>query len=442
MTRRRAHAPLNVFLNSRHVGVLRRESTGAIDFQYARDWLAWENNFPVSLSLPLREDRYIGAPVINVFDNLLPDSDAIRKRVAERVGAGGTDAYSLLTALGHDCVGALQFLPDGVDPGKAGATDGKPVTDYDIAALINNLAAAPLGMGEDEDFRISIAGAQEKTALLRKNGQWLKPAGTSATTHILKPQIGQLPNGIDLSSSVENEYLCLKILAACGLSTPEVEIADFGGRRTLIVERFDRRWTRDDRLLRLPQEDMCQALSVHPTTKYQTEGGPDMNGVIQLLKGSDTPEADIATFMRACILFWMLGATDGHAKNFSIFITPGGRYRLTPLYDVLTVQPSLDSGQLQRKQFKMAMSAGKNRHYLVNEILPRHFQQTADTAGVGRKIMASVFADLGANAVRQAESVLAALPYTFPDALVTATLNGFKQRAKLITEQGKSLDDP
>ncbi len=442
MTRRRAHAPLNVFLNSRHVGVLRRESTGAIDFQYAKDWLAWENNFPVSLSLPLREDRYIGAPVINVFDNLLPDSDAIRKRVAERVGAGGTDAYSLLTALGHDCVGALQFLPDGVDPGKAGATDGKPVTDYDIVALINNLAAAPLGMGEDEDFRISIAGAQEKTALLRKNGQWLKPAGTSATTHILKPQIGQLPNGIDLSSSVENEYLCLKILAACGLSTPEVEIADFGGRRTLIVERFDRRWTRDDRLLRLPQEDMCQALSVPPTTKYQTEGGPDMNGVIQLLKGSDTPEADIATFMRACILFWMLGATDGHAKNFSIFITPGGRYRLTPLYDVLTVQPSLDSGQLQRKQFKMAMSAGKNRHYLVNEILPRHFQQTADTAGVGRKIMASVFADLGANAVRQAESVLAALPYTFPDALVTATLNGFKQRAKLITEQGKSLDDP
>ena len=186
MTRRRVHAPLNVFLNSRIVGTLRRESTGAIDFQYAKDWLAWENTFPISLSLPLREDRYIGAPVINVFDNLLPDSDAIRKRVAERVGAGGTDAYSLLAALGHDCVGALQFLPDGADPGKAGASDGKPVTEDDIADIINNLAAAPLGMGEDEDFRISIAGAQEKTALLRKDGHWFKPAGTSATTHIQK----------------------------------------------------------------------------------------------------------------------------------------------------------------------------------------------------------------------------------------------------------------
>ena len=149
MARRRNHAPLNVFLNSRIVGVLRRETTGAIDFQYATEWLEWEHTFPVSLSLPLREGRYIGAPVINVFDNLLPDGDVIRKLVAERVGAGGTDAYSLLAALGQDCVGALQFLPDGVAPGNAGSVDGKPVTNGDIAAILNNLAAAPLGMGED-----------------------------------------------------------------------------------------------------------------------------------------------------------------------------------------------------------------------------------------------------------------------------------------------------
>ncbi len=102
MARRRAHAPLNVFLNGRIVGVLRREATGAIDFQYATEWRDWEHSFPVSLSLPLREDRYIGTPVINVFDNLLPDGDVIRRRVAERVGAGGTDAFSLLAAIGQD----------------------------------------------------------------------------------------------------------------------------------------------------------------------------------------------------------------------------------------------------------------------------------------------------------------------------------------------------
>jgi serine/threonine-protein kinase HipA len=432
MGRKRAHVPLNVFLNSRLVGVLRRESTGAIDFQYTRDWLDWRGTFPVSLSLPLREDRYIGAPVINVFDNLLPDSDPIRKRVAERVGADGTDAFSLLTALGHDCVGALQFLCEGIDPGTAGDIAGKPVSDREVANIIKNLAAAPLGMGEDKDFRISIAGAQEKTALLRKDGQWFKPTGTTATTHILKPQIGQLPNGIDLSNSVENEYLCLKLLDAFGIPVANVEIADFGERRTLIVERFDRLWTRDGRLLRLPQEDTCQALSIPPTKKYQSDGGPGMREIINLLKGSDTPDTDIATFMRANIIFWMLGATDGHAKNFSIFLGPGGRFRMTPLYDVVTAQPSLDADQIPRKKFKLAMSAGKSRHYAIREIMPRHFMQTADLAGVGTTVMRAIFEDIAANAERQAQAVITSLPNNFPNQLVTSTMAAIKHRTELL----------
>ena len=440
MARRRIHAPLNVFLNGRIVGILRRESTGAIDFQYARDWLDWDNTFPVSLSLPLREDRYIGAPVINVFDNLLPDSDTIRRRIAERVGAGGTDAYSLLAALGHDCVGALQFLPDGAAPGPVGAIDGKPVTDDEVAGILNNLAAAPLGMGKDKDFRISIAGAQEKTALLRVNGQWLKPTGTAATTHILKPQIGQLPGGIHLSNSVDNEYLCLKLVAALGVPTADAEIADFGGRRTLVVERFDRRWTRDGRLLRLPQEDICQALSVPPTRKYQSEGGPGMRDIIELLKGSDTPDQDIAAFIRACVLFWMLGATDGHAKNFSIAIGPHGRFRLTPLYDVLTVQPSLDAGQIQQKSFKLAMSAGRNRHYPIASIHPRHFRETAATAGIGAPLVQAIFEELADSAIRKSDAVIASLPHDFPDQLLTSARAAIRRKTLLFSPT-EGLDD-
>jgi serine/threonine-protein kinase HipA len=432
MARRRAHKPLNVFLNGRLVGLLRRESTGAIDFQYAREWLDWENTFPVSLSLPLREDRYIGAPVINVFDNLLPDSDPIRRRIAQRVSADGTDAYSMLSALGHDCVGALQFLPDGVAPGAVGNTAGRLVSDEEVSELIRNLADAPLGVGEDEDFRISIAGAQEKTALLRRDGQWFKPTGTTATTHILKPQIGQLPNGVDLSNSVENEYLCLKLMEGLGVPAAKVEIADFGGRRTLIVERFDRRWTRDARLLRLPQEDCCQALSVPPTRKYQSDGGPGMRQVINLLKGSDTPDADITTFMRANLIFWLIGATDGHAKNFSVFITPGGRFRMTPAYDVLTAQPSLDAGQIRRKNFKLAMSVGKNRHYDVHGIMPRHFLQTADLAGVGLPTMRSIIEDLGEGAQRKAATVIEALPQDFPVQLIDSVMTAISERSRLL----------
>lgn len=434
MARRAAHAPLNVFLNGRLVGVLRRETTGAVDFQYAKDWLDFRGTFPVSLSLPLREDRYIGAPVINVFDNLLPDNDSIRKRIAERVGADGIDAYSMLSVLGHDCVGALQFLPDGTDPGRAGTIEGKRVSDEEMANLIRNLAAAPLGLGDDEEFRISIAGAQEKTALLRQDGRWFKPIGMTATTHILKPQIGQLPNGIDLSNSVENEYLCLKLLEACGVPAAKAEIAEFGDRRTLIVERFDRLWTRDGRLLRLPQEDCCQALSVPPTRKYQSDGGPGLSAIIDLLKGSDTPDKDIMTFMRANILFWLIGATDGHAKNFSIFLTPGGRYRLTPLYDVLTAQPSLDVNQIPLKKFKLAMSVGKSRHYAVHDIIPRHFMQTADLAGVGKPAMKALFEDLAASAEPSLASVVEKLPKGFPAALVDSVTQALKHRARFLAD--------
>jgi serine/threonine-protein kinase HipA len=166
MPRPRTRIPLNVFLNGRLVGRLRRQASGAIDFQYDDSWLAWEQAFPVSLSLPLREDRFLGDPVIAVFDNLLPDNDQIRRRLAERVRAGGYDAYSLLAAVGRDCVGALQFLPDGADPGPAGGIAGRPVEDKEIAGILGDLKRTPLGVDESGEFRISLAGAQEKTALL------------------------------------------------------------------------------------------------------------------------------------------------------------------------------------------------------------------------------------------------------------------------------------
>ena len=216
MARPRTRIPLNVFLNGRLVGRLRRQASGAIDFQYDDSWLAWEQAFPVSLSLPLREDRFIGDPVIAVFDNLLPDNEQIRRRLAERVRAGGYDAYSLLAAVGRDCVGALQFLPDGADPGPAGGIEGRPLEDKEIADILGDLKRTPLGVDESGEFRISLAGAQEKTALLHWQDQWQVPHGSTATTHILKPEIGRLPNGIDLSQSIENEHLCMRLTASIG----------------------------------------------------------------------------------------------------------------------------------------------------------------------------------------------------------------------------------
>jgi serine/threonine-protein kinase HipA len=162
MARKNTRIPLHVYLNGRPVGRLRRESSGAIDFQYDERWLSWDSTFPVSLSLPLREDRYVGDPVIAVFDNLLPDNDDIRRRIAARSAADGIDPYGLLSAIGRDCVGALQFLPDGVDPGQAGEITAEAISEGEIADYLSNLATAPLGIGDDEEFRISIAGRRTR----------------------------------------------------------------------------------------------------------------------------------------------------------------------------------------------------------------------------------------------------------------------------------------
>src|SRR5271163_4595609 len=146
---RRPRPPINVYLNGRIVGILHRSSSGAIDFRYDQDWLDWPRAIPVSLSLPLREDRYIGAPVIAVFENLLPDNPDIRRRVAERSHAEGSDAYSLLAAIGRDCVGALQFIPDGIEAASIGPIEARPVSDDEIAAILGDLGRSPLGIGDD-----------------------------------------------------------------------------------------------------------------------------------------------------------------------------------------------------------------------------------------------------------------------------------------------------
>lgn len=416
MPRHPAYAPLRVYLNNRLLGHLQKEPSGAIGFRYDESWLNWASAFPVSLSLPLREDGYKGEPVAAVFENLLPDSENLRRRIAEKVGARGADAYSLLAAIGRDCVGALQFMAGDIAPDAGSAKiDGEPINDAAIERMLTNLAQAPLGLNREDDFRISVAGAQEKTALLHYQGRWLKPHGTTPTTHLFKTQIGQLPNGIDLSNSIENEYYCLKLLEAFGLFVNQAEIVTFGNTKALVIERFDRLWTKDGRLLRLPQEDFCQALGIPPTRKYQSDHGPGMVDILVLLKGSDTPAHDQKLFLKAQILFWLIGATDGHAKNFSLFIRPGGTFSLTPFYDVLTAQPSLETRQIEMKQMKLAMSVGSNRHYRIDEIHARHFIQTANDAGLPKNIAQDAIDEIVMAANKAIEQIEASLPPGFPE---------------------------
>ena len=433
MARTRKSARLTVALNGQLVGVLERAAGGAIAFAYDTTWLADERRaLPVSLSLPLREERYTGAPVSAFFDNLLPDNDRIRRVIAGRVGAEGPDAFSLLNRIGRDCVGALQFVPEGDDLQPPGPPECTPLSDADSAAIMRNLAFAPLGIRPDgeREFRISIAGAQEKTALLWNNG-WCLPKGTTPTTHILKPQLGELPNGLDMTRSVENEHFCLALCRALGLEAAQSQILDFEDVRVLAIERFDRIETRDGRLLRVPQEDFCQALAVPPTLKYTAEGGPGIGECLSLLKGSDDADKDRLTFLKAQIVFWLMGATDGHAKNFSLFLSPGGRHRMTPLYDIMSAQPNHDAKKLRRQEFRLAMPVGDNRHYPVEDIYPRHFIQSGKAAGIAEEELRGVFDALTGALPAALENTAREMPKDFPGQIVDSLAAAMSRRAKL-----------
>ncbi|MFN3911923.1 type II toxin-antitoxin system HipA family toxin [Hyphomonas sp.] len=429
MARRSRTQRLNVYLNARFVGRLEKAGTGAVSFVYDQGWIDWTGAMPVSISLPLSGRVYRGAEVVNVFENLLPDAEGVRRNVAERLGAEGVDAFSLLAVTGRDCVGALQFLSEDETPGAAGEVTGAPMSEADIAALIRRLRVNPLGLDpDDEDFRISIAGAQDKTALLKTGGVWHRPTGTTATTHILKPAIGVIHNGTDLTDSVQNEYVCLKFCELLGLDVAEAEIAAFEDQLALSVTRFDRVWTDDGRLLRLPQEDFCQALSVPSTRKYQRDGGPGALQILERLKESDWANEDRYAFFKAQVVYWLLGATDGHAKNFSIALQPGGGFRMTKLYDVLTAQPVVDAGRIGQNRFKLAMSLGDNNHYQVNQIARRHLEQTAAAAGLPRGTLDEVYAELDA-AIPAALDALAELAgNTIPEALISSIGRGVRAR--------------
>jgi len=424
MAKRGRSGTMQVLLNGRLVGALHLAGSGAISFTYDPEWLAWEHAMPISLSLPLREERHQGGPVIAYLENLLPDNQAIRERVAARVRAGGTDAWHMLEKIGRDCVGALQFVSGDIP--EMGALEGEPVTKAQIADMLRNLASAPLGLKEDDDFRISIAGAQEKTALLRHEGEWIRPSGMTPTTHIFKTQLGVLPGGIDLSDSVENEFFCMSFCRAMGMDVAEVEIVDFEDVRSLVVTRFDRRWAKDGRLIRLPQEDFCQALSVPPSQKYQMDGGPGITEGIGLLAGSDDPEADQRAFFRSQVLFWLLGATDGHAKNFSIALRPRG-FRMTPLYDVLSAQKAVDDGQIRQNRMRLAMAV--DRHYRINEVVPRHFLQAGKAAGYGVTLAEEVLSKIASQLEPALNNTFADLPHGFPLPLAEAIASGLRSRA-------------
>lgn len=425
-------AKLMVAMNGIEVGILAKDNRGGMDFQYTSAWLSRPGARAISLSLPLTGEVYRGQRVYNFFDNLLPDSDTLRSRMQSRFQVPTSHPFDLLASVGRDCIGAIQLYPEGSSLPAIDRITATPLNDSQIAGLLAGYQSAPLGMTENEDFRISLAGAQEKTALLWHQNQWHKPTGSTPTSHIFKMPIGFLEHSnIDLRESSENEWLCLKILAAFGLPVANAELATFGNQTVLIVERFDRRWASDRSwLMRLPQEDFCQALGIAPAIKYENDGGPGIHQSMKLLLGSQRAQEDREQFFKSQMLFWLLAAIDGHAKNFSLFIEPASTFRMTPLYDVISALPLIAQGNLPAERAKMAMSVkGKNRHYHWARIHPRHFLTTARSAGFSQERTRFLMADIAARTDPVIEQLATALPVDFPEPISQTIFEGMRRQA-------------
>ncbi|CAB3662250.1 type II toxin-antitoxin system HipA family toxin [Achromobacter pestifer] len=443
---RRSHTrTLGLWMNGSFVGLWRILPHAGETLQYDNDWVASEQGRPLSLSLPFTPGNapHRGDAVRAYFENLLPDSKDIRERVARRYRAGSTDAFDLLSEVGRDCVGALQILPEKEQPVDVKSVQATPLSESQVAMLLRGTVAPAALESPDakaDEFRISIAGAQEKTALLRFDGQWCRPQGSTPTSHILKLPMGLVGNmKLDLSESVENEWLCLEILAAYGLPVAHSEPLMFEDIKVLAVKRFDRMWWERDGeaswMVRLPQEDMCQATATPPHLKHEADGGPGMDRIMRLLETSSRVGHDRRTFFQAQVLFWMLCATDGHAKNFSLFLRPGGAYELTPLYDVISALPFLGEGPGKLSPFKakMAMAVrSKSAHWRMRDIRRRHWLAMGERYGVvtvdGRGAQC-VVDDLIVRTPEVVRAVRAKLPQGFPPSLADSILNGLQAAA-------------
>ncbi len=202
-------------------------------------------------------------------------------------------------------------------------------------------------------------------------------------------------HGIDLSESVENEWLCLEILREFGLPVAEASVEQFEDTKALAVKRFDKELAKNTSwIIRHPTEAMCQATGTAPALKYEGDGGPGVLTIMDLLKSSVKAENDRKQFIKSVFLFWLLGAIDGHAKNFSIFLRQGGRFDLTPLYDVISAYPLAEKRQIEYRDMNMAMALhGSKTHYKWYSIMPRHWFNESRRVGFPETEMQSIIDD-------------------------------------------------
>lgn len=360
---------LVVLLGGNEIGRLRADAKKRLSFVYGDAWRNAKGAYPLSLSLPLAKAEHGTEQVEAFLWGLLPDNEQILENWAKRFKVSARNVFALISHVGEDCAGAVQFVtPERLSAIKSG--DDDKVTWLDEKNIADRLRI----LREDHSAwrlardtgQFSLAGAQPKTALLCENGRWGIPGGRIPTTHILKPPTGQF------DGHAENEHVCLALARSTGLPVARSEVLRFADEIAISLTRYDRQ-QHGNSIERVHQEDICQALGYPPTRKYQNEHGPSPLQIVELLRAqSASPATDVETFVTALAFNWLIAGTDAHAKNYSLLIAAGPRVRLAPLYDIASVLPY---DQFDRHKVKLSMKIGDE--YGLKQIGPRQWQKFA-----------------------------------------------------------------
>jgi|JI10StandDraft_1071094.scaffolds.fasta_scaffold83440_2 serine/threonine-protein kinase HipA len=385
---------LEILLGGRYAGTLTQDRNGAVRFKYELEYASDPDATPLSISMPLSVREHQGRVVLAWMSNLLPDNERVLQRWGQEFHVSASSPFRLLEHVGGDVAGAARLLRPEADE-----DDGSVewLSDQDVAAVLAELALDPTAWTPRHALgHFSLAGAQAKTALRWDGKRWGRPTGSQATTHILKPSASALEH------QALNEHLCLAAARLAGLTAAVTRVQNFGGTTAIVVQRYDR-VARDGHVLRVHQEDFCQALGIMPAKKYQHDDGPsvaDISGLIRRVTTAAQTELQVERFVSALAFSWVIAGTDAHAKNYSLLLS-GPQVRLAPIYDVHSVLPylagevrGLEPGQVSVHRAQLAMRIGSK--YGINDVERQDWHQLADEVGMERETVLTIVSDLAA----------------------------------------------
>jgi len=416
---------LDLWLDGQFAGKLMRGETDQVEFLYDEHYLGGRGPTPLSATIPTTQIGHGPDVVMPWLSNLLPDAAEVRSRWAAKFGERRTDPFTLLAHMGEDAPGAVQVVAEDVVPSDAGELS--PMSERDIARRVRAILADPghwVDDTDDDQSRFSLGGQQGKFALARIDDEWFEPNGRAPSTHIVKPGM-VLKSGHTDDHVQAVEFVTMRAARAVGVRAAQVGILDFAGIPAFVTTRFDRRIARTGEVVRIHQEDFCQALGIGPALKYEEDGGPTMADMVDLVSGISSPAyrtEDQHALTKLFVFNLLTAGVDAHAKNHSM-LHRGEITRLAPAYDLISAH-GLWTEERVTFTAKAAVKYGKERAY--RQVSGRNLARTADVLGTPRSAFAIVLEDMAEQLPDAFEAAIAEVP----EGMVTGQLRAMPVRLR------------